>query len=258
MLRHIKSGMLLFSILSMILGLALLLLPELTVPVLCYALGALVVLCGLTNFVRYFTAKSGLRSATGLLLGLPTVAVGVLALVRASESAESFEWVMPLLFGLMLAADGTVRVQSAFGLAKRKGQKWWVVLLLGVVSLAFGVLLAVSPMLNYRNVDLFLLSGIFLLAEGVLNLCCTIYIAMEFHALDRVDAVKAELTPAEPAPEPEYVTPEPAPEPPAEPAAQTEPVLEAPVTEPAAPQPAAETDAAPSEPAEAEPVTTAE
>jgi hypothetical protein len=54
-------------------------------------------------------------------------------------------------------------------------------------------LLACSQLLNNRNVDLLLLSGIFLLAEGILNLCCTIYIAMEFHALDRLDAAKAEM-----------------------------------------------------------------
>ena len=49
-----------------------------------------------------------------------------------------------------------------------------------------------------------LLSGIFLLAEGILNLCCTIYIAMEFHALDRLDAAKAEMeTAAAPEPFPE-------------------------------------------------------
>lgn len=232
MLRHIKPGMLLFSILSIVLGLALLLLPELTVSVLCYALGGLVILCGLASLIHYFSGKSGIRGVAGLVLGLPTVTVGVWALLRAAEDASVFEWALPLLFGLMLAADGAARVQSAFGLAKRKGQKWWVVLLLGLVSLALGVLLAASQVLNSRHVDLVLLSGIFLLGEGILNLCCTIYIAMEFHALDRVDAVKAELTPAEPAPEPEPEPEAPVPE------TQTAPALElsGPEGEPAAPE----------------------
>ena len=65
-------------------------------------------------------------------------------------------------------------------------------LLLSIVSLLCGALLACSQLLNNRNVDLLLLSCIFLLAECILNLCCTIYIAMEFHALDRLDAAKAE------------------------------------------------------------------
>ena len=44
-----------------------------------------------------------------------------------------------------------------FALAKRKGQKWWVVLLLSIVSLLCGALLACSQLLNNRNVDLLLL-----------------------------------------------------------------------------------------------------
>lgn len=115
-----------------------------------------------------------------------------------------------------------VRAQSSFALAKRKGQKWWVVLLLSIVSLLCGALLACSQLLNNRNVDLLLLSGIFLLAEGILNLCCTIYIAMEFHALDRLDAAKAEMETAA-APEPSLEAPSPAPaEPAAEESAETD------------------------------------
>lgn len=107
-------------------------------------------------------------------------------------------------------------------LAKRKGQKWWVVLLFSIVSLLCGALLACSQLLNNRNVDLLLLSGIFLLAEGILNLCCTIYIAMEFHALDRLDAAKAEMeTAAAPEPSPEAPSPAPA-EPAAEESAETD------------------------------------
>ena len=133
-------------------------------------------------------------------------------------------------------------------LAKRKGQKWWVVLLLSIVSLLCGALLACSQLLNNRNVDLLLLSGIFLLAEGILNLCCTIYIAMEFHALDRLDAAKAEMeTAAAPEPSPEAPSPAPA-EPAAEESAETDlPDVPAPelTTEPPEPDQEPTADAAP-------------
>ena len=159
----------------------------------------------------------------------------------------TFEWLLPLLFGLMLLVDGVVRAQSSFALAKRKGQKWWVVLLLSIVSLLCGALLACSQLLNNRNVDLLLLSGIFLLAEGILNLCCTIYIAMEFHALDRLDAAKAEMETAA-APEPSPETPSPAPaEPAAEESAETDlPDVPAPelTTEPLEPDQEPTADAA--------------
>lgn len=194
MLRHIKPGMLVFSVLYILLGLLLLLAPQAVADVFCIALGLLVVLCGLQSLYGYFKKDNGsIRAAVSLLLSLPTIALGMWALLCTVQSAMTFEWLLPLLFGLMLLVDGVVRAQSSFALAKRKGQKWWVVLLLSIVSLLCGALLACSQLLNNRNVDLLLLSGIFLLAEGILNLCCTIYIAMEFHALDRLDAAKAEM-----------------------------------------------------------------
>lgn len=175
MLRHIKPGMLVFSVLYILLGLLLLLAPQAVADVFCIALGLLVVLCGLQSLYGYFKKDNGsIRAAVSLLLSLPTIALGMWALLCTVQSAMTFEWLLPLLFGLMLLVDGVVRAQSSFALAKRKGQKWWVVLLLSIVSLLCGALLACSQLLNNRNVDLLLLSGIFLLAEGILNLCCTI------------------------------------------------------------------------------------
>lgn len=201
MLRHIKPGMLLFSILCIVLGLSLLVAPQAVSSVLCVALGALVLLSGLEDLTRYFKKDvTGPRAVLCLLLGLPTVAVGVLALVRGWEAADSIDWILPLLFGLILILDGLVRFQSAFELCRRKGQKWWVVLLLGAVSIIFGALLAVSQLMSFSGLNLMLLSGILVLAEGILNLCCSIYIAMEFHALDRLDAAHAEKPEGEEAP----------------------------------------------------------
>ena len=217
MLRHIKPGMLVFSVLYILLGLLLLLAPQAVADVFCIALGLLVVLCGLQSLYGYFKKDNGsIRAAVSLLLSLPTIALGMWA-------------------------------QSSFALAKRKGQKWWVVLLLSIVSLLCGALLACSQLLNNRNVDLLLLSGIFLLAEGILNLCCTIYIAMEFHALDRLDAAKAEMEAAA-APEPSPEAPSPAPaEPAAEESAETDlPDVPAPelTTEPPEPDQEPTADAA--------------
>ena len=236
MLRHIKPGMLVFSVLYILLGLLLLLAPQAVADVFCIALGLLVVLCGLQSLYGYFKKDNGsIRAAVSLLLSLPTIALGMWALLCTVQSAMTFEWLLPLLFGLMLLVDGVVRAQSSFALAKRKGQKWWVVLLLSIVSLLCGALLACSQLLNNRNVDLLLLSGIFLLAEGILNL------------LDRLDAAKAEMeTAAAPEPSPEASSPAPA-EPAAEESAETDlPDVPAPelTTEPPEPDQEPTADAA--------------
>ena len=69
MLRHIKPGMLVFSVLYILLGLLLLLAPQAVADVFCIALGLLVVLCGLQSLYGYFKKDNGsIRAAVSLLL----------------------------------------------------------------------------------------------------------------------------------------------------------------------------------------------
>lgn len=101
MLRHIKPGMLVFSVLYILLGLLLLLAPQAVADVFCIALGLLVVLCGLQSLYGYFKKDNGsIRAAVSLLLSLPTIALGMWALLCTVQSAMTFEWLLPLLFGL--------------------------------------------------------------------------------------------------------------------------------------------------------------
>ena len=84
--------------------------------------------------------------------------------------------------------------QTAIDLAKRKGEKWWMLLLFSIVSIALGALLIWHPF--GAAVSVVMLCGILLIVEGALNLGCILYAAMELRTLDRMAnaAVNATLT----------------------------------------------------------------
>mgnify|MGYP002731265224 CR=1 FL=1 len=84
--------------------------------------------------------------------------------------------------------------QTAIDLAKRKGEKWWLLLLFSLVSIALGVLLIWHPF--GAAVSVVMLCGVLLIVEGALNLGCILYAAMELRTLDRMAnaAVNATLT----------------------------------------------------------------
>ena len=84
MLRHIKPGMLVFSVLYILLGLLLLLAPQAVADVFCIALGLLVVLCGLQSLYGYFKKDNGsIRTAVTPVLKFLFCSVnGLLADVR--------------------------------------------------------------------------------------------------------------------------------------------------------------------------------
>lgn len=210
MLHHVKTGMLVLSISYLILGLLLLAAPAASLPWICTGFGAIILLTGAVNLVRYFRAREkSLAALFTLVGGVVTAGLGVFALLRP----DYVTWILPLVFGLFVLVDGGLREQSAWQLFKRKGQKWWVVMLLGFVSCILGVLLIAQPFLT-MPLDPILLCGIILVVEGVLNLGCAIYTAMELHALDRLEQAQAEAAAQPPEPEPQ---PDPQPESPAEP-----------------------------------------
>ena len=96
---------------------------------------------------------------------------------------------LPIVFGIFIVVDGLSRIGSAIDLAKRKGQKWWVLLLLSIVSVVLGILLVLHPF--GAAVSVVMVCGILLIVEGAMNLGCILYAAMELRTLDRMATAAA-------------------------------------------------------------------
>lgn len=181
MLRNMRTGMLVLSVLYFVLGLALLAAPAASLPWICAAFGVLIALTGARNLWRYSRNKEkGFAAAFTLLGGVVTLALGLFALLRP----DFVEWVLPVVFGFFLLVDGGAREQSAWQLVRRKGQRWWVLMLLGFVTGIAGILLIMQPFASWP-VDAIWLCGLLLILEGVLNAGCTVYTAMALRDLDK-------------------------------------------------------------------------
>ena len=120
-----------------------------------------------------------------LVGGVITAGLGIFTLAKPQVVA-SF---LPIVFGIFIVVDGLSRIGSAIDLAKRKGQKWWVLLLLSIVSVALGILLVLHPF--GAAVSVVMVCGILLIVEGAMNLGCILYAAMELRTLDRMATAAA-------------------------------------------------------------------
>ena len=147
----------------------------------------------LFGLCAFLTLKARLHSAlaplaalgiTGIWFtlagGVVTLALGLFALLRP----DFVQWVLPVVFGVFLLVDGAAREQSAWQLVRRKGQRWWVLFVLGFVTGIAGTLLILQPFSDWP-VDSIWLSGLLLIIEGVLNAGCTLYTALLLHDLDK-------------------------------------------------------------------------
>ena len=186
MLRYVKSGMMLLSIAYIVIGMMLLIMPQTSLLWICYAFGAVVLITGIVCLIQYARIRgTGFTAPFMLVGGVITAGLGIFTLAKPQVVA-SF---LPIVFGIFIVVDGLSRIGSAIALAKRKGQKWWVLLLLSIVSVALGILLVLHPF--GAAVSVVMVCGILLIVEGAMNLGCILYAAMELRTLDRMATAAA-------------------------------------------------------------------
>ena len=186
MLRYVKSGMMLLSIAYIVIGMMLLIMPQTSLLWICYAFGAVVLITGIVCLIQYARIRgTGFTAPFMLVGGVITAGLGIFTLAKPQVVA-SF---LPIVFGIFIVVDGLSRIGSAIDLAKRKGQKWWVLLLLSIVSVALGILLVLYPF--GAAVSVVMVCGILLIVEGAMNLGCILYAAMELRTLDRMATAAA-------------------------------------------------------------------
>lgn len=161
MLRYVKSGMMLMSIAYIVLGLMLLIMPETSLLWICYAFGVVVLITGIVCLIQYARIRgTGFTAPFMLVGGVITAGLGLFTLAKPQVVA-SF---LPVVFGIFIVVDGCSRIGSAIDLAKRKGEKWWMLLLFSIVSIALGALLIWHPF--GAAVSVVMLCGILLIVEG--------------------------------------------------------------------------------------------
>ena len=145
----------------------------------------MVLVTGIVCLIQYARIRgTGFTAPFMLVGGVITAGLGIFTLAKP-QVVTSF---LPVVFGIFIVVDGLSRIGTAIDLAKRKGQKWWL-LLFSIVSVALGVLLVLHPF--DAAVSAVMLCGILLIAEGALNLGCILYAAMELRTLDRMASAAA-------------------------------------------------------------------
>ena len=160
--KRILSDFALLSIFYVVLGAILLGWPELSGRMICYAFGAVLIVAGLLRGVRYFLRDEQQGMARRDLAAAVTLCAGGIFLLARPDTVLSL---LPVAFGLLLVAG---KLQAAADL-KRIGSGLWIpALVLGLLSLALGVVLLVQPFTAAMVLARFI--GASVILEGLENL----------------------------------------------------------------------------------------
>lgn len=164
LLKKIKTNVVVSSALCVILGLVLVFRPGLSMRIVCTAVGVVLIVSGVMRMIDYFTAGDGsLYSQANLIFGIILAVVGVWIVMRPDKVMA----IIPIIVGIVIAIHGLHNLQQALELWRDKYDRWWTALMLGVLTVGFGVLLICRP---FAAVDtVVMLIGFFLIYDGLSN-----------------------------------------------------------------------------------------
>ena len=173
-LKKIRNATLLISVFYLAAGILLIVFNSQVRDVIGYAIGAAATAIGVWRLILY--AASHRKKS---LLATDLFALGILCLIFQAHMVDY----AAIIFGILLLAGSAVEIQNAIDLRHMEARRWWIILLLGFVSLALGILLIVYP--KFIQKKIIFLSGIFFTYDGATGLVAAIWSAGRFHSMKK-------------------------------------------------------------------------
>lgn len=162
LLKKLKTNVVISAILCILLGIVLVIWPDLSMQIVCTAIGAVLLIGGGVRLAVYFSVKDGsVYAQMNLIMGIILAVVGVWILLQPEKVLA----IIPIIVGIVIVLHGINNLQQALTLYKEKYDKWWVALILGLLTVGFGILLICRPFEALETVVMMI--GIFLIYDGV-------------------------------------------------------------------------------------------
>lgn len=139
-----KSAVLLRALVNVLLGLVLLSWPGLTLIILIYAFALNVLIVGIVTLFEPAFDKGSRNAILSILLGLLGIVAGIFLLARPVLTGE----IIALLIAFWALLFGIVDIYVGFSASKEKVSGGWVMVLVGILSVIFGIYMLFNPLVG--------------------------------------------------------------------------------------------------------------
>ena len=141
-LKSLKMTFILAAVLYVALGAALLFQPDLSLTLLCYLLGGILLAYGAVTIISFFLHDSAMGPfRLELLLGIVAAALGVLFLLRPAFILSMTSDIL----GIYIAIDSLINLKRATELYRLGYSQWWVTLVLSLAGIAMALVILFYP-----------------------------------------------------------------------------------------------------------------
>lgn len=132
---------------------------ESSIEIVCYILGALLVVAGIIRFCFSFVVQQ-LWRLSEIIISCAIIAVGVLLLIAPGFIAN----LIYTMFGLMLIVDAVLKAEESIEAKKANYKMWWTGMGIAVICFIFGIVIIINPF-NARMLMIFI--GVTMIADAV-------------------------------------------------------------------------------------------
>ena len=183
MFKNLKISFIISSILYMVLGAILLIWPNTSMQVICYAFGGITLLYGLARLSSYLGNRENPSVLQGdLFFGIIMMGIGIFLLLKPDIILS----ILPIVIGLFIIFNSIIKVQYGFELKTDFYDKWWILLYLGIATAILGTIVALNPFKALETTVRVM--GSFLVVDGVANIFTVLFVTIVLHRLKKAAA----------------------------------------------------------------------
>ena len=188
--KSINKSVFVVPAVYIVLGLVMVIFPETTMKTFCFSLGAIAAVMGIINLVTYFS-----RDAVDFVYrydfvnGVLLIMLGLLFIVKMEMITE----LIPVLLGVLILANGIMKLQHAIDLKRIEFNGWLYVLVFSLLCLSVGAVCILRP--AFIATTLIILMGISFLFCGLTDFITLFFMSKklkEYLAETSEEADKAE------------------------------------------------------------------
>ena len=164
-LKIVKNAYSILTVCLIVVGIILLIFPQIALNVMCKIIGLFLVIYGIVKLSSYFSKDLfELAFQFDFGLGIVSLVLGIIMLFRTGRIID----ILSVVVGIFVIVDAGLRIQTALEAKKFGLSKWWLMLIMSLAAAILGILLIVLP---YQTTGFVVrLIGLNLVLDGVMNL----------------------------------------------------------------------------------------
>ena len=172
LLSNFYKTSILSSLALLVLGILLVFKSETTVMMISYEIGGILIAIGFIAEINYFKNHDKQLTIEDIEIfhGLACIILGILAV----ENPKTIASIIPLVIGVIMIANGAIKLQYSMELRKENCKLWVYTLVLSIVMAVCGVILIFNPFKGALLITRVV--GIFILIYSILDIVSTVFI----------------------------------------------------------------------------------